>query len=111
MSCSPPELRDERLDARQVVEGAHDRLGRAQVLDRLEQRHDDEVELGARALSPRAERAAHQAAFLLQQQHFEQVAHRLGVADDVVADGLGAEGRAQLARRLEDREFAPASPR
>ena len=25
------------------------------------------------------ERAAHQARFLLQQQHFEQVAHRLGV--------------------------------
>jgi hypothetical protein len=37
------------------------------------------------------ERAPHQAHFFLQQQHFEQIAHSLGVADDVVANGIGTK--------------------
>src|SRR5258708_4245483 len=35
-----------------------------------------------------------------------QVADRFGVADDAVAYGLGAQGRAQAARGLEDGQFA-----
>ena len=55
----------------------------------------------------RIQRAAHKAAFLLQQQHFEKIAHRLRMADDVMADRLAAEILcACRAARLEYREFA-----
>ena len=53
-----------------------------------------------------AKRAAQQADFLLQQQRFQQVAHRLGVADDVVADRRRAEARPRGAGGGEDRELA-----
>ena len=81
-------------DAGQGVELAHDGRGVAQVVDGLEQRHDDQV--GHRLVVQRAVQQAH---FLLQQQHFQQVAHRLGVADDVVADRLRAEALAHAASR------------
>ena len=54
------------------------------------------------------QRAAHQAHFLLQQQHFEQVAHGFGVADDVVAHRLAAKALAHDFGGLEDRQFALA---
>ena len=51
MSCSPPRAAHQRRDARQRVEVAHDGRGVAQVVDGLEQRHDDQVELGACAVA------------------------------------------------------------
>ena len=51
------------------------------------------------------QRAAQQAHLLLQQQHFEQVADGFGVADDVVADRLGAVAGTHAQRSLEDRQF------
>ena len=80
-------------------------FGRAQVADGLEQRHDDEVELGAGALAAR-QGAPHQPALLLQDEHLQEIAHALGVADDVVADGLGAEVLPQPAGLLEDGELS-----
>ncbi|KWT90182.1 hypothetical protein APY03_3276 [Variovorax sp. WDL1] len=118
------------LDAGQGVEGTHDGRGIAQVLDGLEQRHDDQVAGGVAersAVPPRASErplggtrgrasagrwgaiaqgAAQQADLLLQQQRLEQVAHRLGVADDVVADRRRAVARAGTSRGREDRELA-----
>jgi len=47
----------------------------------------------------------HHAAFFLQEEHFEQIAHRFGVADDVVPDRLLAEGFEQAWRGLEDLEL------
>jgi len=41
----------------------------------------------------------------LQEEHFEQIAHRFGVADDVVPDRLLAEGIEQAWRCLEDLEL------
>jgi len=41
----------------------------------------------------------------LQEEHFEQIAHRFGVADDVVPDRLLAEGFEQAWRGLEDLEL------
>ena len=38
--------------------------------------------------------------FTLQQQHFQQVAHRPGVADDVVADGMVSVALAAAAPRF-----------
>jgi hypothetical protein len=93
-------------DAGQCVEGAHDGRRVAQVFDGFKQRHDDEVADGTLVGAAFfAQRALHQAHFLLQQQHLEQVAHRLGVADDVVADGLSAVALQHDLGRLEDREF------
>jgi hypothetical protein len=41
------------------------------------------------------QRAAQQAHFLLQQQHLQQIADGLGVADDAVANRLAAQALAQ----------------
>ena len=57
----------------------------------------------------RSKRAAHQTALLLQEEHFQKVADALGVADDVVADRLGAERGSQFARLLEDRKLTAGS--
>ena len=92
---------DHRQHARLLVELAHDARRIAQVLDGFEQRHDDQVVVGCIV-----QRAAHQPALLLQQQHLEQVAGVLGVADDVVAQRLGAVALAHLDGGLEDRQFA-----
>jgi hypothetical protein len=92
MSCSAP-LRCTSLAMPAGVELAHDGRGIAQVLDGLEQRHHDQV-----VAWPGVQRAAHQADFLLQQQHLQQVAHGFGVADDVVADRLRAKAFASCAR-------------
>ena len=51
------------------------------------------------------ERAAHEPGFLLQHQHFEQIAHVLGVRNDVVAQRLAAVAREHRGRGLEDREL------
>ena len=88
-------------DAWQAIELAHDGRRVAQVLNRLEQRHDDQVSSGFVV-----QRALHQTGFLLQQQHFEQVAHGPGVADDVVPDRLRAVLLPHAPGGLEDREFA-----
>jgi hypothetical protein len=48
----------------------------------------------------------HQAHFLLQQQHFEQVAHGFGVADDVVANGLVAKALAHHAGGFKNGQLA-----
>ena len=101
MSCSPPLRRDHRQHAGQGVELAHDRRRAAQVADGLEQRHDDQV--GHRVLR---QRAAQQPGLLQQQQHLEQVADLLGVADDAVADRAAAEARDGGVGGLEDRQFA-----
>ena len=77
----------------------------AQVLDRFEQRHHDEIDAGMLCILGR-ERPVQQACFFLQEQHFEQVADRLGMADDVVTDGIGSELLSQGARRLEHCQFA-----
>jgi hypothetical protein len=80
------------------------RSARAQVADGLEQRHDDQlVACGV------VQRAVHQPAFLEQQQHLEQVAHVLGVADDVVAQRGRAVAPAHLRRGLEHGQLAAAS--
>ena len=47
----------------------------------------------------------HQPGFFLQQQHFKQVAHGFGMADDVVAYGLLAVTRQHVARALENRQL------
>lgn len=87
-------------DAGQRIELAHD-LGRdAQVADGLEQRHDDQVAGGVAV-----QRAAQQPGLLQQQGHFQQVADRLGVADDVVAQRLAAEAGQRFARGLEGGEL------
>ncbi len=86
MSCSPP-LRCMKLGhARHRVVVAHDAGGGAQVANGFKQRHHDELRLRGAAV----QRALHQAHFFLQQQHFQQVAHGFGVADDVVAGWLRA---------------------
>jgi hypothetical protein len=51
------------------------------------------------------QRALHQADFLLQEQHFQQVAHGFGVADDVVANRLVAKARTHFAGFCEDGQF------
>ena len=84
------------------MEIAHDRRCAAQIADRLEQRDDKQRRRRARV----AEHAAHQRAFLLQEQHLEQVADRLGVADNVVADTVRAEQGAQITRGVEHRKLA-----
>ncbi|MNV30605.1 hypothetical protein D3C71_1218820 [compost metagenome] len=91
----------QRRHAGQCIELAHDGRGVAQVFDGFEQRHHDEVVLGLGVQG-----SIHQAHFLLQQQHFEQVAHRFGVADDVVADGFVAEALAHDAGGFEDGQLA-----
>ena len=73
----------------------------AQVGNRLEQRRDDQVGDGAVVQS-----AAHQADFLQQQQHLQQVADILGVRDDVVAQRFPAVALQHVQRGLEDRQFA-----
>ena len=70
-------------NAGQGIEVAHDGRGIAQVFNRFEQWHDDQVGRGLRVQC-----ASHQSDFLLQQQHFQQIAHGFCVADDVVADGF-----------------------
>jgi hypothetical protein len=56
-------------------------------------------------LSPASSVPLQQAAFLLQQQHLQQVAHLLGVADDVVADGVAAVAFERVGRGLEHRQL------
>jgi hypothetical protein len=85
----------------QRIELAHDARGIAQVVDGLKQRHHDQV--GHRRT---IECAAQQRHLLLQQQHFEQIANRLGVADDVVADGRLAVAAAHEPGGLEDGQLA-----
>jgi len=91
----------QRSHAGQGIELAHDGRGMRQVFDGLEQGHHDEVvfRLGI-------ERAVHQAHFFLQQQHFQQIAHRFGVADDVVANRLVAKALAQRTGRFKDGQLA-----
>ena len=71
--------------ARQRIELAHDGRRIAQVFNRFKEWHHDEV-----IDCVCVERATHQACLFLQQQRFEQVTNRFRVADDVVADALGA---------------------
>jgi len=73
----------------------------AQVGNRLEQGRDDQVQPRLRV----AQRAAHQAAFFLQQQHLQQVADGFGVADDVVLQGLRAVASTGLGGGLENGQF------
>ena len=89
------------MHARQRVIGTHDRLGVAQIGNRFEQRRHDQ-----RGPGTVVEGARQQAAFLLQQQHFEQVADVLGVRNDVVAHRVAAIAAECLARRLEHRQLA-----
>jgi len=97
-------------DAGQREVLAHDRFGVSQVANRLEQRHDDQ--LAARSGPWRGDgvagvqRAVQQAHLLEQQQHFQQVAHVLGVRDDAVADRGIAVAAAALEGGLEDGQFA-----
>ena len=95
---------DELGDSRQRIEVSHDRRGVAQILDGLEQRHDDQIRRDDAGVA-RIERAVHHAAFLLQQQHFQKIADGLGVADDVMADRLVAVGLAHRGGLGEDRQF------
>ena len=95
-----------RRDAGQGVVVAHDGFGAPQVTDGLEQRHDDQLGAGRRAVGRQG--AVQQAAFLHQQQHLEQVTRLLGVGDDGVAQGLRAVAAAQFTRGLEDGQFAEA---
>ena len=88
-------------DAGQGVELAHDGGGQAQVTNGFKQRHDDQ-----RAAGIGVQRADHQAAFFEQQQQLQQVAHRLGVADDAVAQRLAAVARQHLAGGLEHVQLA-----
>jgi len=90
-----------REHARQRIEPAHDRSGFAEICNGLEQGHDDEVAAGVRI-----ERPTQQADFFLQQQHLEQIAHSLGVADDAMADDIAPEDRERFFRGFEDLEFA-----
>ena len=90
--------------AGQGQELAHDGLGAPQVGNGLEQRHHHQP--GARRLGGAlGQRALQQADLLLQQQHLEQVAHLLGVADDGVAHGGRAQRLAQGLRGLEHRQL------
>ncbi len=73
-------------NAGQGIELAHDGCGISQVFNGLEQGDHYEV-VGGMVV----QRAVHQADFLLQQQHFQQVAHGFGVADDVVTYRLLAK--------------------
>ncbi len=86
--------------ARQRVERPHDRLGLPEIADRLEERHHDEVR-GGRVERSVAQRAPEEAALLLEQQHLEQIAHVLGVRDDVVADRVAAVAAEGHTRRFE----------
>ena len=88
-------------NAGQLVVAAHDGLGIAQVFNGFKQGHHDQV-----ANRPILQRAAHQAHFFLQQQHFQQIAHRFGVADDAVANGFAALQLAQAVGGLENAQFA-----
>ena len=90
----------QRRHAGQGIELAHDHGRIAQVFDGLEQRYHDQF-------GPRlgVERAVHQPGFFLQQQYFEQVTHGFGVADDVVADGLGTVARKHVACAFKDRQL------
>ena len=98
-------IHDELANAGQRIKVAHDRRGIAQIANRLEEWNDDKIGCDDLRIL-RSERAAHHAAFFLQQQHFEQIAHRLGVADDIVTNRFRAEVFAQTSRGLENRQFA-----
>ena len=90
--------RDQLRHQRQRHPFVHD-AGRAlQVGDGLEQRDHHRIEF--------AGGGAQQAGFLLQQQHFEQVGHGLGVRDDVVADRPHAVALADVLGRAQDRQLA-----
>ena len=94
-------------DAGQRIEGTHDRRGIAQVVDGLEQRHHDQVADGiAGCVADTIQGAAQQADFFLQQQRFQQVAYRFGVADDVVTNRGSAEARTRGTGSGKDRQFA-----
>ena len=80
--------RDHAGDAGQRVKAAHDGGGIAQVADLFEQRHDDQIVHGVGVQRP-----AHEPGFLLQHQHFEQIAHVFGVRNDVVAQCLAPVAR------------------
>ena len=78
------------------VEGPHDGLGIAQIGDGFEQgRHD---QFDPRRLRRHRTAAVEQAELLLEHEHFQKIADRLGMADDVVADRLRTEGAAQHSR-------------
>ena len=90
-------------DARQGVVAAHD-VGRLlQVFDGFKQgRHN---QLG---LSPAVQTALQQAGFFLQHQHFQQITHALGVADDGVANRLRAKVVPDLPRSFKNPQFRHA---
>ena len=90
-------------DAGQRVELAHDGRRNAQVADGLEQRDDDEV---THRLA--IQRAAQQAGFLEQHRRFEQVGDRLGVRNDVVAQGLAAELQVGASRAASKMASSPS---
>ena len=90
-------------DSGQCIELAHDGSRVAQVRDRLEQGHNDQFR-GCHVV----QRSAQQSDLLLQQQHLQQVAHRFGVADDVVPNRLGAELLAHPPRHFKDRDLVLA---
>ena len=97
-----PAALQQRQDAGQAAIGAHDWLGLVQVANRLEQWHHDQVGDGGVVV----QRAAQQPALLLQQQQLQQIADRLGVADDAVAQRLPAVAGQQFGGGLEDRQLA-----
>jgi len=103
MSCCAPELATS-LAIPAAHRSPHDRRGVAQILDGLEQRHDDQIRRYDADVA-RIERAVHHAAFLLQQQHFQKIADGLRMADDVMADRLVAVGLAHRGGLGENRQF------
>ena len=105
----------QRGNAGQGIKLPHDGCGVAQVFNGFKQRHHNQIAYGdqwvgrSRCNMPSgvaAQHAAHQAHFFLQQQHFQQIAHGLGVADDVVANGVCAETLAHQLGRRKDGQLA-----
>ena len=95
---------DQRVDARQREQIAHDVRRVAQVGDGFEQRnHHQAVVRGIFGVS---QTPVQQAGFLLQQHHFDQIADGFRVRNDVVAHRARAELLARHAGRFEHAEFA-----
>ena len=80
-------------DARYRIKLAHDGRRLAQVFDGLKKRDHDQVAAGFTSVGV-IQNASHQAHLFLQQQYFQQVTHRFGMADDVVTDRLSAKALA-----------------
>ena len=70
----------------------------SEVADGLEKGNDDQLDMGVRI----AEHALHEPALFLQDERFEKIAHRFGVADDVLPDGALAVSLPKIARGIED---------